>query len=115
VPYWNVAIGYVENGRTEIGLVYDPSADALYHALRGTGAWCTTPDGQARLHAAGTQELAGSYVALGHHDRAFEPRYFGNRAPHDGSLRCHAQLRLGRAAALRNGRRRPTARQGSSS
>ena len=75
VPYWNVAIGYVENGRTEIGLVYDPSADALYHALRGTGAWCTTPDGQARLHAAGTQELAGSYVALGHHDRAFEPRY----------------------------------------
>jgi len=79
VPYWNVAIGYVENGRTEIGLVYDPSADALYHALRGTGAWCTTPDGQARLHAAGTQELAGSYVALGHHDRAFEPRYLAIR------------------------------------
>ena len=29
VPYWNVAIGYVENGRTEIGVVCDPPADAL--------------------------------------------------------------------------------------
>jgi myo-inositol-1(or 4)-monophosphatase len=75
VPYWNVAIGYVENGRTEVGVVYDPPADALYHALRGNGAWCSAPDGQTRLQAAATHELAGSYVALGHHDRAFEPRY----------------------------------------
>jgi myo-inositol-1(or 4)-monophosphatase len=76
MPYWNVAIGYVENGRTEIGVVYDPPADALHHALRGNGAWCSGPDGQTHLHAATTQQLAGAYVALGHHDRAFEPRYF---------------------------------------
>jgi myo-inositol-1(or 4)-monophosphatase len=76
VPYWTVAIGYVENGRTEIGVVYDPPADELYHALRGNGAWCSAPEGEARLHAATTQQLSGAYVALGHHDRAFEPRYF---------------------------------------
>ncbi len=76
MPYWNVAIGYVENGRTEIGVVYDPPADALYHALRGNGASCSGPDGQTRLRAATTRQLAGAYVGLGHHDRAFEPRYF---------------------------------------
>jgi myo-inositol-1(or 4)-monophosphatase len=75
VPYWNVAIGYVENGRTEIGLVYDPPAGALYHALRGHGAWCSAPEGEVRLQTADTQALAGSYIALGHHDRSFVPRY----------------------------------------
>jgi myo-inositol-1(or 4)-monophosphatase len=76
VPYWNVAIGYVELGRTQVGVVYDPPADRLYHGLRGRGAWCRSAEGDARLHAAATQALAGSYVVLGHHDRAFEPRYF---------------------------------------
>jgi myo-inositol-1(or 4)-monophosphatase len=76
VPYWNVAIGYVEDGQTQIGVVYDPCANALHHALRGNGAWCTSSEGESRLHVAKTQQLAGSYIALGHHDRAFEPRYF---------------------------------------
>ena len=76
VPYWNIAIGYVENGRTEVGVVCDPPAGALYHALRGNGAWCSASGGHTRVHAATTQQLAGAYVALGHHDRAFEPRYF---------------------------------------
>ena len=76
VPYWNVAIGYVANGQTQIGVVYDPPADALYYAMRGEGAWCRTEDGDERLVAAPTKELPGSYVVLGHHDRSFEPRYF---------------------------------------
>ncbi len=76
VPYWNVAIGYVEDGKTQVGVVYDPSADTLYHALRGGGAWCTSAEGEARLNAAPARQLAGSYIALGHHDRSFDPRYF---------------------------------------
>ncbi len=76
VPYWNVAIGYVEHGRTQVGVVYDPPADRLYHGLSGRGAWCQSAEGDARLQAAATRALAGSYVVLGHHDRSFEPRYF---------------------------------------
>jgi myo-inositol-1(or 4)-monophosphatase len=76
VPYWNVAIGYVENGQTQVGVVYDPPADALYYAQRGIGGWCQSGEGESRLRAATTTALAGSYVVLGHHDRSFEPRYF---------------------------------------
>jgi myo-inositol-1(or 4)-monophosphatase len=79
MPYWNVAIGYVENGRTEVGVVFDPCSDALYHGMRGQGAWCQAAGHDTRLRAAPTTELAGSYVVLGHHDRAFEARYFDIR------------------------------------
>lgn len=90
VPYWNVSIGYVENGATMTGAVCDPCAGLVYHARRGEGAWVRT-DTQAnaslgadasrdtRLRAASTQALAGSYVVLGHHDRSFESRYFDIR------------------------------------
>lgn len=76
VPYWNVSIGYVADGRTQVGVVYDPPADALYYAQRGGGAWCRTEDGDARLAASPARELPGSYIVLGHHDRSFEARYF---------------------------------------
>lgn len=79
MPYWNVAIGYVVGGRTEIGVVYDPCSDALYHAQRGRGAWCDSGGRTVSLAAAATRELAGSYIVLGHHDRSFEARYFGIR------------------------------------
>ncbi|MFO1413731.1 MAG: inositol monophosphatase family protein [Burkholderiales bacterium] len=79
VPYWNVAIGYVENGRTEVGVVFDPCSDALYHARRGAGAWCTAEGRDTPLRTAPTRDLAGSYIVLGHHDRSFEARYFGIR------------------------------------
>jgi myo-inositol-1(or 4)-monophosphatase len=75
VPYWNVAIAYVEAGSATIGVVYDPVADELHHALRGKGAWCDDAQGRHRLHAASTTDLRGAYVALGHHDRAPGPRY----------------------------------------
>jgi len=35
VPYWNVAIAYVEGGRARIGIVYDPVHDELYRAETG--------------------------------------------------------------------------------
>jgi myo-inositol-1(or 4)-monophosphatase len=79
MPYWNVAIGYVAGGSTEVGVVYDPCADALYHGRRGAGAWCQSAGQETRLRAAPTSQLSGSYVALGHHDRSFEARYFDIR------------------------------------
>ena len=78
VPYWNVSIGYVEGGRT-MRRGRRPCAGEIYHARRGGGAWCTSAQGDTRLQAAATKQLAGSYILLGHHDRAFEPRYFDVR------------------------------------
>lgn len=76
MPYWNVSIGFVVDGRTQVGVVYDPPADALYYARHGHGAFCQAPGSESRIRAAATHALAGSYMVLGHHDRAFEPRYF---------------------------------------
>jgi myo-inositol-1(or 4)-monophosphatase len=78
-PYWNVSIGFVANGVTEVGVVYDPPSDALYHARRGGGAFCQVAARDSPIRAAGTRALAGSYVVLGHHDRSFDPRYFDIR------------------------------------
>ena len=78
-PYWNVSIGFVANGATQIGVVYDPSADALYHARRGGGAFCQLAARDTPIRAASTSALAGSYVVLGHHDRSFDARYFDIR------------------------------------
>ena len=80
VPYWNVAIAYVVAGRAEIGVVCDPVAGELYHAQRGGSAWCDTASGPSRIECAPTSELRGAYVALGHHDRAPDPRYLELRA-----------------------------------
>ena len=75
IPYWNVAIAYVEDGCAIAGAVFDPPHDELFHAARGEGAWCDSASGSARLRAAATAQLAGAFVALGHNDRVPEPRY----------------------------------------
>ena len=38
VPYWSVVIAYVVEGRTEIGVTYDPVHDELFAARCGRGA-----------------------------------------------------------------------------
>ncbi|MEO9135275.1 MAG: inositol monophosphatase [Casimicrobiaceae bacterium] len=75
VPFWNVAIAYVEDGRPRVGVVFDPANGELYRAERGGGAWCDDASGSVRLQVAPTAALAGAYVALGHHDRAPDTRY----------------------------------------
>jgi myo-inositol-1(or 4)-monophosphatase len=70
VPYWNVAIAYVEAGEAQIGVVFDPVHDELYRAERGGAAWCDGAMGSRQLHVSGRTELPGAFVALGHHDRA---------------------------------------------
>jgi myo-inositol-1(or 4)-monophosphatase len=39
MPYWSVALAYLVEGRTEIGVTYDPVHDELFWARRGTGAY----------------------------------------------------------------------------
>jgi len=75
IAYWNVSIAYVEEGVRTLGAVHDPVRDELFHARRGAGAWCAGPGGDARLATAATKALAGALIAVGHSDRAPEPRY----------------------------------------
>jgi myo-inositol-1(or 4)-monophosphatase len=75
IPFWNVSIAYVEDGVRTLGAVYDPAHDQLFHARRGAGAWRAGPDGDVKIKVAGTTSLAGAVVAVGHSDRAPEPRY----------------------------------------
>lgn len=79
IAYWNVSIAYVERGARTLGAVYDPVADQLFHARRGGGAWRTGPDGEARIATASTTRLSASVIAVGHSDRAPEPRYLALR------------------------------------
>ena len=39
LPYWSVALAYLVEGRTEIGVTYDPVHDDLFWARRTTGAY----------------------------------------------------------------------------
>ena len=77
--YYCVSIAYVENGAREIGVVYDPEHDELFHARRGHGAWLERTGGDVRLKAADCGELAKAFVCVGYHDRKPDPRILALR------------------------------------
>ena len=79
VRYYCVSIAYVENGRPQIGVVYDPESDELFHASRGDGAWCQRAGNDTPLHASSCSALSDAFVCVGHHDRSPEPRYLALR------------------------------------
>ena len=79
VRYYCVSIAYVENGRPQIGVVYDPESDELFHASRGDGAWCQRAGNDAPLHASSCNALSDAFICVGHHDRSPEPRYLALR------------------------------------
>ena len=65
LPYWCVSIALVVTGRTELGVVYDPSADLLYTATRGAGAW---RNGE-RLCVSATADIQRATVDIGYSSR----------------------------------------------
>ncbi|MGH8849491.1 MAG: inositol monophosphatase family protein [Casimicrobiaceae bacterium] len=77
--YYCVSIAYVELGRTELGVVYDPEHDEMFHARHGDGAWRRHGGEEARIAVSGCTALADAFLALGHHDRFPEPRYLALR------------------------------------
>jgi myo-inositol-1(or 4)-monophosphatase len=77
--YYCVSIAYVESGRREIGVVFDPEHDELFHARRGHGAWRTHREGEDGIRANDCTSLADAFVCLGHHDRYAEPRVMAIR------------------------------------
>lgn len=60
-PRFCVSIGIELEGRGEVGVVYDPLLDELFHAVRGAGAWL----GDRRLSVSGEAVLGQALVATG--------------------------------------------------
>lgn len=79
VPYWNVSIAYAERGERALGAVCDPCAGAVYHGMRGAGAWRTDASGETRLVASQRTSLPGGMVCVGHHDRFPDENYMALR------------------------------------
>jgi myo-inositol-1(or 4)-monophosphatase len=61
LPQWAVSIGVEVDGTTEVGVVYDPSKDELFTAVRGGGAQL---DGRP-LRCNAVSELSQTLVATG--------------------------------------------------
>jgi len=60
-PHYAVSIGVMHAGHAEIGVIYDPMKDELFHALRGEGAF---RDGQP-IHVSATTEIGQSLLTTG--------------------------------------------------
>jgi myo-inositol-1(or 4)-monophosphatase len=97
MPYWNVAIAWVERGRAVAAAIFDPCQDEMFHGARGAGAFCTARGTTLPLAVARTASLAGAYVVLGHHDRYPDERYLEIRR---GLMDAGAAMRNFGSAAL---------------
>lgn len=61
VPIFSVSIAYAYKGITQIGAVYDPMRDEMFHAERGQGAYLNN----RRLQSTTTQDLLRSLLVTG--------------------------------------------------
>jgi myo-inositol-1(or 4)-monophosphatase len=71
IPHYCVSIGYVERGVPAVGAIYDPSADRLYAAARGEGAWCNA----TRMRVSECARLDAAVVECGWSLRRPTPDY----------------------------------------
>lgn len=60
IPYWSMVLGYVENGRVQLGVTYDPVHDELFVAASGGGA---RRDGRT-IEVSGVSEPSAACVGL---------------------------------------------------
>ncbi|MEO8545108.1 MAG: inositol monophosphatase family protein [Burkholderiaceae bacterium] len=65
LPHWCVSIALVVGERTEVGVIYDPSADLLYAAARGAGARCN----DVLLRVSVTTDVRRATVDIGYSSR----------------------------------------------
>jgi myo-inositol-1(or 4)-monophosphatase len=61
LPLWGVSIAYAIAGEPAIGLIYLPSVDRLYSAVRGGGAACNS----VPIHVSRVADLAQATIAVG--------------------------------------------------
>ncbi|NQT25653.1 inositol monophosphatase [candidate division KSB1 bacterium] len=61
IPVFAVSLAWVQDGQIQIGVVYDPMRDELFHAMKGQGAWL---NGQL-IHVSGKTDLSTAMLATG--------------------------------------------------
>lgn len=59
LPTWCVAIGVVIDGSPQIGVIYDPNHQELFHACSGKGAWLNERQLQTHSASSLTEGLLG--------------------------------------------------------
>ena len=62
VRYWCISIGFIAAGDRKVGVIYDPSLDELFWAVRGQGAWSDT----TRIHVTPRDRLDHALVCAGY-------------------------------------------------
>lgn len=62
VRYWCVSLAFVVDGERRIGVIYDPSLDELFWAVRGGGAFCN----DAPIHASSCARVDQALVCAGY-------------------------------------------------
>lgn len=73
IPHFCISIAYVENGRTEIGAIYNPALDELYFARYGEGA---TRNGVS-IRVADTERFDAASIEMGWSTRVPNATYLG--------------------------------------
>ena len=92
IPHWCVSIGLVADGRSVVGLIYDPVLDELFAAVAGEGA---ALNGE-RMRVTGETDIRHARIGLGFSFRT-------TVEPHSGDVRALLDagceyLRLGSGA-----------------
>lgn len=98
LPMWTVSIAASQAGHVVAGAVYAPQLDTLFAAIRGGGAWRTTPDGTVPLHCSGQSDLGSALIATGFGYTVERRRRQGNLVA--GLLPRIRDIRRGGAASL---------------
>ena len=94
IPIFSVSIAYAQNGKLELGVVYDPMRDECFSAERENGAWLNGHP----IQASAPQDLDHSLLVTGFaYDIRTNPE---NNLDHYGrfALRSQGVRRLGSAA-----------------
>ena len=73
IPFYAIAISYVERGYCEAAIVYDPERDEMFHALRDQGAWCDHGGRGSRLEVARCPALERALISIALDERTPDP------------------------------------------
>lgn len=93
LPWFGVVLALMVDGRTELGIIYDPNTDELYTARRGGGAFL---NGES-IRVSGCAELGKAVIGVGHSPR-HAPHLF--LEPFTAVIEAGAQTRNLLTAAL---------------
>jgi myo-inositol-1(or 4)-monophosphatase len=80
VRYWCVSIAFLVDGERSIGVIHDPTADELFRATRGGGAFCN----DAPIHVSSCERLDEALLCAGYVSRQSLAAHLAlTRALHD--------------------------------